>query len=367
MTHREMANTEYTQFRGIPREIFYDRQEQEKDGNKNGETTEKFRDITPTDLVKFVPDHVMEEIAELMETIFIQTHEIADEIHIPTMIQTSDGHYEDVCDLNGIAIPSLYYDHICSQYNVPIHMGAAVLKQIIEETLKLTKEGECSYLKRLELPDPCVSPADYLFLANAFVAAKEKLFFKLKQIHREDYTWLTDEIVAECFKKLDLHLTNENNDGSMPSIEFPISHYDDDVAIGKFNSVLSSHFGPEEKRFRFAARADLVTDRTIWELKCTSTLSIEHKLQVVLYDWIWRTLNSPNPAARRPVFFHCRDARLLNIRTGECFLLNATYEQLTTIVVALLKGKYSRPEIRTDEEFLEDSREAIQEIITENK
>ena len=360
MTHREMASTEYTQFRGVPREIFYDRTTPNS-VESTATAAEKFRDIAPTDLVKFVPDHVMEEISELMETIFIQIHEIADEIHIPTMIRTANGHYEDVCDLNGIAIPSIYYDHLCSRFQSSCNMGAAVLKQIIEDTLKLSREGECVYLKQLKLPDPCTTPGDYLFLANAFVAAKEKLFFKLKQIQREDYVWLTDEMTQACFDRLDQHLTEECAT-NIPLIEYPISNYDDEVAIGKFNSVLSLHFPPGEKRFRFSARADLVTERTIWELKCTSTVSIEHKLQVVLYAWIWRTLHCSNPVARRPAFFDCRDVKLLNIRTGECFLLNANYEQLTIIVVALLKGKYSHPEIKSDEEFLEDSRETIREF-----
>ena len=359
MTHRDMATAEYMQFRGVPREIFYDRSAKE---NSTGSiATEKFRDIAPTDLVKFIPDHVMEEISELMETIFIQIHEIADEIHIPTMIRTANGHYEDVCDLNGIAIPSIYYDHLCSRFQSSCNMGAVVLKQIIEDTLKLSKEGECVYLKQLQLPDPCTTPGDYLFLANVFVAAKEKLFFKLKQIKPEDYVWLTDEMTQACFDRLDQHLTEECAT-NIPLIEYPISNYDDEVAIGKFNSVLSPYFPPGEKRFRFSARADLMTERTIWELKCTSTISIEHKLQVVLYSWIWRTLHCSNPTARRPVFFDSRDVKLLNIRTGECFLLNANYEQLTIIVVALLKGKYSRPEIKSDEEFLEDSRETIIEF-----
>lgn len=367
-THREMASTNYVQFRGIPREIFYERSQEPA---TELSTNEKFRDITPTDLVKFVPDHVMEEIAELMETIFITTHTASDEIHIPTMIQTANGHYEDVCDLNGIAIPSLYYDHLCTKFqssqlglstslSTSLSMGATILRQLIEDVLKLTKEGECTYLKQLELPDPCVTPADYLFLANAFVAAKEKLFFKLKQIQREDYVWITDEITESCFRVLDEHLNAECSQ-SMPLIEFPIVNYDDETAIAKINAVLSTHFPHGEKRFRFSARVDLMTDRAIWELKCTSTLSIEHKLQVVLYDWIWRTLHCSNPVARRPVFFDSRDVRLLNIRTGECYLLNANYDQLTIIVVALLKGKYSQPEIRTDEEFLADSREVIRE------
>jgi hypothetical protein len=248
-------------------------------------------------------------------------------------------------------------------------MGAAVLKQIIDETLALTKEGECTYLKQIQLPDTTtansnLTPGDYLFLANAFVAAKEKLFFKLKQIKREDYIWLTDEIVQKCFQSLDHHLLQECS-ASIPLIEYPISNYDDAGAIEKYNAVLMPHLigpdNPNQKRFRFCARIDLLTDRTIWELKCTSTISIEHKLQVVLYDWIWRTQNCANPTSRRPVFANTRDVKLLNIRTGECLLLNANYAQLTTIVVALLKGKYSQPVVRTDEEFLEDSREVIRE------
>ena len=38
-----------------------------------------------------------------------------------------------------------------------------------------------------------------------------------------------------------------------------------------------------EAKYRFTARVDMITQNTIWELKCTSQISIEHLLQVVIY------------------------------------------------------------------------------------
>ena len=38
-----------------------------------------------------------------------------------------------------------------------------------------------------------------------------------------------------------------------------------------------------KKRFRFSARVDLITETTVWELKTTSDLTIDHKLQIIIY------------------------------------------------------------------------------------
>lgn len=363
MSHREIAATEYTQFRGTPREIFYERAAIAAESGEKA-CAEKFHEITPTDLVKFVPDHVLEQISELIESMFL-TLSAANpdtEIQIPRIVQTFSGQFEDVCDLNGIAIPSIYYDHLCRKFTTaddasPVG-GAAVLREIIDEVLATTREGECTFLKQLTLPDPCASPGDYLLLANAFVAAKEKLMFKLKQIHPADYTWLSPEIVRECLDSLDAAIGDEC-DAAMPLIEHAICNRDDLGELARINSVLSPHFPPDEMRFRFSARTDMITPKSIWEIKCTSSLSVEHKLQLVLYDWLWRTTHCESPASRRPAFSDPRECKLFNVRTGECFRLNATYADLTTVVVALLKGKYAEPETMTDAEFRENCRETI--------
>jgi hypothetical protein len=54
-----------------------------------------------------------------------------------------------------------------------------------------------------------------------------------------------------------------------------------------------------------------------------------------------------------------RNIRILNIKTGEVLELRASTEQLTQIMVALLKGKYCEPVVKTDEEFVHDCCEVI--------
>jgi hypothetical protein len=363
-THYEMRDASYVVFKGTPRSIFYERTEEVSDTQQK----ERFRDITPTDLVKFVPEHVIEDISSLLETIFIQECEPNREsgLNIPTMIETSNGTYEDVCDLNGIAIPSIYYDHLYRKFSNGDNIGANILKQIITDTMRDTKSGDYVYLKSLlrELPDECRGPSDYLYLSNLYVAAKEKLLFKMKQIERCDYSWLTDEIINECLDRLDTVIGGDMA-GSLdpPLIEHPIIHYDMENAIDQLNKVLAPHFPNADKKFRFSARLDLVTNRCIWELKCTSSITVEHKLQVVLYAWLWNIVYSTTNTSKHTCS-NPRETRIFNIRTGEKWFLNASFHELTTIVVALLKGKYDKPVVKSDEEFVADCLDCISKQTT---
>jgi hypothetical protein len=356
MTHHEMRDSVFVIFKGIPRSIFYEKVDDAlaKESSKTGE---KYHDVTPTDLVKFVPEQVIDSISPILDTVFIQECEPSAEreIHIPNTIETARGFYEDVCDLNGIAIPSIYYDHI---YRVVLNrpdsnIGANILKQIIYDCLNDTREGEYLYLKSMmkEMPEMFSEVSDYLFLSNLFVAAKEKLLFKLKQIERTDYGWLSDSMVKECLDRLNQIIGDELS-LEEPLVEYPIIQYDMEAEMERINQVLLPHFPEYDRKFRFSARTDLITEKCIWELKCTSSITIEHKLQVVLYDWLWRIVHSTEILSKKKrKNLKPRETRILNIKTGEIWFLNASFEELTTIVVALLKGKYDKPIAKTDEEF----------------
>jgi hypothetical protein len=205
-----------------------------------------------------------------------------------------------------------------------------------------------------DMPDECRAASEYLFLSNMFVAAKEKLMFKLRQIERTEYEWLTDDIIGRCLARLDSVIGPEIDSLSEPLVEYPVMQYDMEAEIKKLNEVLAPFFPDYDKKFRFSARIDLVTERCIWELKCTSSITIEHKLQVVMYDWLWRIVYSTHLSKKNPKCLKPRETRILNIKTGEIWFLNASFQELTTIVVALLKGKYSKPVIKTDAEFVHD-------------
>jgi hypothetical protein len=87
-------------------------------------------------------------------------------------------------------------------------------------------------------------------------------------------------------------------------------------------------------------------------LKCTSKISQEHQLQVVIYAWLWNILYRNSP----------RNVYILNIRTGEKQVLKQDYEKLTQIVVALLMNKYESYKTMDDDEFQNKCKILIKKI-----
>jgi hypothetical protein len=250
-----------------------------------------------------------------------------------------------VSDLNGIAIPAMYYDYLQSEWETEENTN--VLYEIIQNTMSNTKQNEYLFLKGIinEVHPEVESVSDYLYLANIFVASQEKLYYKLKQIERDEYVWLNPSILSKCKERL-LNVLGEECNLYKPRIEESIIHYLDEEAHIPIDECLNQHF--ENERFRFSARIDLATEETVWELKCTSNISQDHLLQIVIYAWLWRNMDSSG-----------KEFRIFNIKTGEILRLDATIDMLNQIVISLLKGKYENYTPQPDEEFLKDCRKVF--------
>ena len=390
MSHIEMKQQDFIQFKGQHQTLFVNDEEEKE---KSSLLITKHL-LTPTELIKFIPEFVMEEISLLLDNIFIKESGEPEDLEIPSVIETKRGFFEEVSDLNGIAIPCIYYDHLQDSQNknssvpriseadsetdlgFPTQASLAVraegnssniLLRLIEENLETMRSNEHQYLKEIvkTLPENPETPSDYLFLANISVAVQETLYFKLKQIDRTEYNWLTDSVLAECKSRLD---TIIGPDCSEFDVEETIIHSSDDNAHKSIDEFLRQHFDPNIQ-FRFTARVDLISDSTVWELKCTSKISIDHQLQVAIYAWLWKMRNrepsSRNGARESGVYgtygeerssepYDEKQFRIFNIRTKELLSLNATLEDLNTIMVALLKGKFQKKEMKSDEEFIND-------------
>jgi hypothetical protein len=172
----------------------------------------------------------------------------------------------------------------------------------------------------------------------------------LKQIESNDYGWLTPEIIQMCFDRLDEYIGVEcSHPDDFPLIEYSIIDHSMEQETERAREILAPFFVGYTKQFRFSAVVDCLSKTTLWELKCTSVLSTEHQIQVAIYAWLWHIVSPDSP----------RVIKLFNIRTGEIQRLEATFEQLTTIMVALLKGKYDKPEEKPDEVFLAECREYL--------
>lgn len=301
--------------------------------------------ITPTDLIKFIPEAVLEEITPYLNQMFKTIGEKGVEIDIPTVLETEQGYFEEVSDLNGLAIPAMYYDYLNSIWEE----GATnVLYQNILVILDEFKDYEHQFLKDIasRMPANFVKPADYLFLANVYTAFQEKLYFKLKQIGEHEYTWITDAMMERAKKRLEKTVGKECSD-SKPLIEKTIIHQSQEMEHEVIDKYLEEYFA-EGVHFRFTARTDLITAETVWEIKCVREITMDHQLQVVIYAWLYRLLGYPE-----------KKFKIFNIRTNEIQELNADMEELDFIVISLLQGKYQRVEKLSDEEFLEGNRSVL--------
>lgn len=341
MNHHEMKMKPYISFKGMPQSLFYQRNIE----TDKKELVTRFN-VTPTNLITFVPENVIEEISPLLDRIFIRlSGELnePDEIDLPTVFKTRKGFHEDVSDINGIAIPFIYYHHIQKRWKNAI-FEQNILKQMIENNMSDSKDYEHKYLKDViqNMPDKCEKISDYLYASNIYIATNERLYFKVKQIESDEYNWITRENMIRCLKRLDSHILPECRK-KIPIFEQVLIDCSMEKEHEDIDELLKPHF--ETTIFRFSARIDLVTESTLWELKCTSKITIEHQLQVVIYAWLWKILVNDQ-----------RNFRILNIKTGEVLQLNATTEELSLIVIALLKGKYCDPVVKTDEEFVSDCR-----------
>ena len=211
---------------------------------------------------------------------------------------------------------------------------------------------EHMYLKQIfqEMSPTSKEPSDYLYMANMFISINERLYYNLKQIDQDEYTWLSPEILEKCKNRLDSIIGPDCIDqfgiSQNPVFEETIIHHTMDQEHLLLDKAILEIYGQSAK-FKFSGRVDLITENTVWELKCTSQISIDHLLQVIIYAWIWRIIYQTRPEFNKSF-------KILNIKTGEIKILHASLDQLNQIMGKVLKGKYAKPERLSDAEFLRE-------------
>jgi hypothetical protein len=336
MDHFTMKQQDYIEFKGLallPGAV----PNRQPESGDNGNIKKHY--VTPTDLIKFVQESVLEAITPTLTEIFVTIFPPGVDLEIQSVIETADGFFEEVSDLNGMAIPAMYYDYLENKWDP----GATnVLYNTILLMLDELKDGEHEYLREIasRLPTTFSEPCDYLFLANVYIAIHEKLYFKLRQIGQTDYKWIPASMMEKCKNRLEKQIGKECED-SKPLIEKVIIHQSQEMEHESIDQVLGEYFD-ESVRFRFTARTDIITAKTLWEIKCVREITMDHKLQVVIYAWLYQILNKEKAIA----------VRIFNINTNNVLELKASFEQLNYIVVSLLQGKYQESVAKTDEEFL---------------
>lgn len=338
-THHEMNRLSYIKFQGDPLTFSPVKQEVE--------TKIEYKKITsPTELIKFLPEFVLNKITPIVQDMFITMNEqdsTNSPLNIPSIVETKNGYFEEVSDLNGIAIPIMFFDSLNET-------NKCIMQNIVRSNMKEVREGKHILLRKFvkEMPVTCMNCSDYLYMSNLLIATQDKLYSKLTQIKREEYNWLSDGVVRECFNRLERVIDDEC---------INVDDWDAEKVIIQSNSDIDHHYIDIETNrylndsdciFRFNARVDLLTKASIWELKCTSELGFEHKLQLIIYTWLYYMKISPNERD-----MHIKNSYLFNIKTGEWLKCIGSISDMTAVVTEIMKGKFLNEEELPDEKFIE--------------
>jgi hypothetical protein len=326
--HNDFMTSKYVNFQGLP--------SGRKPINETIESYEvKKHIVKPSELIRFLPECTLDKISPVVESIFTTIQEDSTSIDIPNVIQTSTGYCEDISDINGIVLPIMFFDKYEKKTN-------PIIQNLIKNHLKDVSEKKHPFLYNIiqdSLPDQCNDIQDYLYSTNILTSVQELLYSRLKQIPYKDYNWISDHSFELCFSRLSEVFKNEGN--LYP--EVTIIDKNSDIEHINIDKVIGERLKDIDTIYRFSGRADIFTDKSLWELKFTSQLTMDHKLQLIIYSWIY--ILKTNSFDKK--FY------LFNIKTNECLQLNANLEQLTFIVIEILKGKYYEPVKLTDEEFLQ--------------
>lgn len=353
--HVQMQKEGLVDFIGNPLTMvsLQEKQAKEEDQKKR----DKIKYVSPTQLVQFLSEDLLDFVTPLVDEIFIPIDVMEKkELDIPSILQTKNG-FEEISDLNGNVLPIMFYDHLLDRRSeVQENKNRKrVFQELILSQIQHFKPKKHSFLKEIvqNMPETCESTSDYLYLANLYLAIEEKLYSKISQIEADEYNWLSDSVIQQCYDRLDMVLGSECASSSEWTAEKQLIHSSANEDHIEIDHCLIEHLG-DKYLFRFTARIDLWTENAIWEWKCTSKISIEHKIQLVIYAWLWHmvyssssTSSSSKEKEENKVF------RLFNIKTGEMFALNATVEQLTTIVVAVIKAKYETKIKKIEKDYVE--------------
>lgn len=275
---------------------------------------------TVSDLIKFIDSYILDNIILLIENLFTTIDNNHNIVNVPSKIKYIDANnketYEDVSDLNGLVIPSIYEK---------LKNNTSTIEEFVMKNKNLYNEIK-KYVKTVNIP--CQKISDYLKVGNIYLSLHNKLHSKLAQIKK--YNWLDKKMIADCHKNMVI-LENKNL-----IFEQNITNCNQDVF-----KIIHVEYG----HLTIGGRIDAFDDTTVYEFKCVDAITIDHKLQLILYSWLWKNSNL------QKLYGH-KHFKLLNIRTGELLQLVNDNFKITQIIELILANKFVKKQILKDEEFI---------------
>jgi len=320
--HKEMISSGLVDF-------FGNSKIEEKKEKKEVVVLNEMHETSVTELTKYIDEEKSNTLIPIINQLYVTKKEARSKytVDIPSSLKMDNGLTEDVSNLNGLVIPAMYQTKQSKE--------ASSLEQIInfmynssDNQTKKFIDKKKPELEKYVQKNPI---AYYLCLGALYITLGEKIYSKLKQIDR--YDWLTKDMVSVCNKNL------AKNIGDNAQYEQDLGQYEDND--GKYFQYVTNSYG----NINIKGRVDCYDDDILWEFKCVSSLQIEHKLQLIVYAWIWNKCMQDKHGSKR--------FKLLNIRTGEVQELKYESYLVEEVMDILFANKYKSKVKDDDKEFIE--------------
>lgn len=288
-----------------------------------------------TELVRHLPYDVIEKALSLIKIEELNHEE--EFIHVPCIVKQENIYYEDVSDINGVAIPAWF------ELQASKKTQTQKRTTIIERTKLFMKKNNNNLISTEEL----------LKRANFWNSEKSGYKFKLKQISK--FNWLTQDHLEKCMKRL-------------KKVISPKADFETEVKME----------GEPELHFReLRGYIDCWDRYNIWEFKCVNSLSDEHLLQLAVYMYLFESrldifrrkkriekkIKQQLPLLQKTrkfgVWIKKPKARmkyfLMNILSNKILSIKSDLKSLKEMISVLFHYKYGGKEKQTTEEFIKNN------------
>lgn len=284
-----------------------------------------------TIFTKFINNEILDKISILVDKLYITLSPVEEKniVLFPNDIQTSSSTFEEVFDIIGVTLPSMLEITKHGKTNV-LHRNSKIeVDSMLQNKKHKTITDEFN-----KIIYPCITIKDWLHLGNFYLACTNKLYYKIKQI--KNYDWVTDKMKEGCHNNMKRHIVSFND------LEF---EYEQKVIL------------PNKKygQITLTGRFDAINTDTLWEFKLSENFSIEHKLQLIIYSYMWQVDNNmliannyskliehkdninenEKKELQQNAFITSkghRECKLMSIRTGEILKLNTHNDACLCII-----------------------------------
>lgn len=301
------------------------------DIKKNTNTIDKYTKKTSlfiTDILKFINPSVMKECKKYMKFKQIHKHENSN-LQIPTQIKNRKlNTCEYVAHITGETIPIFYLYMKKKKTKLFNEINFLKGEKFIYGDLKIHEKRFIQLEEKYKTNENSLIIKDFLFLVTFKNLLKNKFKYCIMQLNY--YNWLADK---------DLTIMMEN----MNTLNLDINSLQEEVAVYSGEKI-------EHHEFHLKGRIDYMTNEEVIELKCTTKLTDEHKLQLIIQAYLHKVLLSNEKDDNYKYI-------LFNIFTKEKLLLDMQFSQIKKIVHILLESKtMSNKIICSDQKFIDNNK-----------